>query len=325
VGEIYSRKMSSVRDCSMKNLDSIDGKTLYYQVWEPEVKTKAVVQIVHGMAEHSGSYAEIAVFLSQHGYKVYCHDQRGHGKTAGSRRDYGYIADEMGWQLLLEDIHIISSMIRSEQQLMPLFIYGHSMGSLLTQHYIRHWGEEIDGVLLSGTPVQSALLLAIGRKIAEREIHQNGGRSRSQRLCDLTFGNYNRKFKQTKTPYDWLSRDKEKVAAYIADEYCGGTFTAGFFLDLISGMQLLRGKDNLHKIPHNLAFLFITGERDAANANAKGIWKLIDEYERCGFFDLEAIFYPEFRHDLKLELNREMVFNDMVTWLNEKVREFNKS
>ena len=308
----------------MKNFKALDGKTIYFQEWLPVEEPQAVVQIIHGMAEHSGSYEELSLYLVKRGYAVYCNDHRGHGQTAGNQEDYGYLADNDGWQLLLDDLHQLSDIISDKYHHVPFFLYGHSMGSSLAQGYLLEWGESVDGVILSGTPIQSGILLSIGKKIAKREISKNGARYRSRRLSDLSFGSYNRKFKKPETAYDWLSRDKEKVAAYIADPYCGGTFTSGFFYDMMGGMQSLCNTDKMKNIPHDLAFLFITGERDAVNSNARGVWKRIQFYERHGFFDIEAIFYPDSRHDLKLELNREMIFADMVTWLKSKVTDWLK-
>ena len=308
----------------MKNFIAEDGKSIYYQTWLPEGKPKAIVQIVHGMAEHSGSYSELAVFLTANGIAVYCHDQRGHGSTAGIREDYGYLADTEGWQLLLNDIHQFTGIIRESHPKLLRFLYGHSMGSALVQQYIINWGEEIDGVILSGMPVQSMMMMKLGKMVANYEMRKYGARHRSKSLSALSFGSYNRKFKHPKTAFDWLSRDKEKVAAYVADPWCGGTFTAGFFADMLGGMIGLTKSSMTKNIPHDLSFLFLSGERDAANSNAKQVWKIINFYERHGFFDIEAIFYPECRHDLKLELNREMIFSDMVTWLQGKIADWLK-
>ncbi|MDP8323146.1 MAG: lysophospholipase [Candidatus Stygibacter australis] len=308
----------------MKNFKAEDGKTIYYQSWLPEGEPQAVVQIVHGMAEHSGSYSELANFLTENGIAVYCHDQRGHGQTAGTEEDYGYLADKNGWQLLLEDIHQFTEIIKKSHKKLLHFIYGHSMGSSLAQNYIREWGEDIDGVLLSGIPVQSMLLMKLGEMIAKYEIRKFGSRYRSKRLAALSFGSYNRKFKHPETAYDWVSRDKEKVAAYIADPWCGGTFTSGFFADMLGGMIELSKSSMMKNIPHDLSFLFMAGEQDATNSNGKSVWKIIDFYERHGFFDIEAIFYPECRHDLKLELNREMFFADILTWLQGKIADWLK-
>ncbi|MCF7913047.1 MAG: lysophospholipase [Candidatus Cloacimonetes bacterium] len=308
----------------MKKLKAFDGKTIYYQNWLPAGRPQAIVQIVHGMAEHSGSYQELAEYFVKRDIAVFCHDQRGHGHTAGSKEDYGYLADQDGWQLLLSDIHQLTDVIKSAYFDLPIYLYGHSMGSILVQGYIRRWGADIEGVLMSGMPVQSSLLQKIGCWIAKKEMQKCGARHRSKRLSALSFGKYNRKFHKPETAYDWLSRDKEKVAAYIADPWCGGTFSSGFFADMLGGILDLQKSAGMKDIPHNLAFLFFTGERDATNSNGKRIWEVINFYERHGFYDLEAIFYPDCRHDLKLELNREMIFADMLTWLDSKIRIWKK-
>jgi alpha-beta hydrolase superfamily lysophospholipase len=308
----------------MEKFKAIDGKAVYYRRWLPDKKPVAVVQIAHGMAEHSGCYAELAEFLLKRNLAVYCHDHRGHGKTAGNRADYGFIADKNGWELLVEDMISFTDLIKNQHPGIPYFVYGHNMGSLITQSFISKRGNVIDGVILSGVPVQSGLLQSIGKMIARYEIKKFGARHRSKRLSDLTFGNYNKKFKPVLTAFDWLSRDQQKVQEYVDDQWCGGTFTSVFFLDLLSGAKSIWYSERLFDIEHDLAFLFLTGECDAVNSFSKGIWNLIDFYERHGFYDVEAVFYPECRHDLKLELNREMIFTDIVTWIAEKLKYFHQ-
>src|SRR5690606_32391657 len=84
-------------------LQAKDGTPLFVRELLPEGPTKAVVQIAHGMAEHSARYIRLGKALAAHGYAVYANDHRGHGKTAARREDLGYFADAHGWDLVVDD------------------------------------------------------------------------------------------------------------------------------------------------------------------------------------------------------------------------------
>lgn len=306
----------------MKNIKTQNGEGLYYISWLPEINPKGIIQISHGMAEHSGSYEELGNWFSEQGFAVFANDHIGHGKNAVSDQAYGHIPNKSGWNSMLADMHRLTGIIRKEYPEIPFFLLGHSMGSFLVRDYICRWGEDIDGTILSATSGSQPLLSYLGLLVARREIKKFGEQHRSKRLTSMTFGKYNKKFKPNRTEYDWLSRDEKKVDEYIADNRCGGVFTAGFFAALLNGIRHLDKHEELHHIPHSMSFLFLTGEQDALSGFGQRVWNLIDQFERNGLFDIEAVFYPDSRHDLKLELNREMVFKDVLTWIMGKLKEW---
>ncbi|MCF7920364.1 MAG: lysophospholipase [Candidatus Cloacimonetes bacterium] len=308
----------------MEYFKTSDDLRVFYRKWLPANNPVAVVQIAHGMAEHSGCYDELASYLNEQGFAVFAHDQRGHGKTAATEDEYGFLDGETGWQQLLSDMHQFNVLLKEQYPEIPVFLLGHSMGSFLVRDYISKWGESIDGVILSATDGPQPLLTIIGLYIASRECRKLGDHHRSKRLTDMSFGAYNRKFAPNRTAFDWLSRDTKKVDEYIADPRCGGTFTSAFFKALLNGIISLCKPENLKHIPHDMSFLFISGEKDPISAFARRIWKVVDIYEKSGLFDIEAVFYPECRHDLKLELNREVIFKDMITWMTGKLKEWGK-
>jgi len=113
-----------------------DGFQIFVYKWAPdEGKPKAAVQIVHGAAEHALRYERFARFLNQAGYVVYADDHRGHGKTAGELSKAG-IAGKDGWNGMIKDEKQLSEIIQQENPGLPLFLFGHSMGSFLAQRYI---------------------------------------------------------------------------------------------------------------------------------------------------------------------------------------------
>ena len=298
---------------------STDGIMIQATKWlkGDSVDLKGAVQIAHGMAEHIERYGDFAQALTNAGYIVYGNDHRGHGRTAGSCENVGYFADQDGWDLVVEDMHLLSQIIRQENQDLPIFIFGHSMGSFLTRSYIHKYGGSVDGAILCGTGGKPGLLGNLALLVARREIKKNGRRARSTRMDQLSFGNFNKSFKPNRTAFDWLSRDKAQVDQYIADPYCGEVFTAGFFHDMLLGLRELNKKANIAEIPKDLPIYFISGEKDPVGNQTKGVLATYQSFRDAKIQDVSYTFYPDARHEILNEINNQEVFSDVITWLND--------
>lgn len=300
-------------------LKSKDEMNIYVNKWilKNNIKPKAVVQIAHGMAEHIDRYNSFSKALTNEGYIVYGNDHRGHGKTAGSPENLGYFADDNGWNLVVEDMHELTKVIRKEYAGLPVFLIGHSMGSFLSRSYIQRYGNDINGVILSGTGGNTGILGNVGIFLAGHEMKKMGKRFRSKKLDKLSFGSFNKTFKPNRTNFDWLSRDAEEVNKYIEDKLCGEIFTAGFFYDMLSGLRDLNKKENIRKIPKELPIYFISGDKDPVGKNTKGVLQAINSYKKVGIYDISYKFYKDARHEILNELNKEEVYIDIIEWLDK--------
>ncbi|SNY05454.1 Lysophospholipase, alpha-beta hydrolase superfamily [Orenia metallireducens] len=294
-----------------------DGIDIFLYKWAPESKQKlkGVVQLAHGMAEHSGRYEEFAEFLTNSGYVVYANDHRGHGRTAADLDKLGYFADKEGWSLVVKDIYQLTKMIKSKYPESPLFLLGHSMGSLLARTYIMEYGQQIDGVILSATSGRQGLLGEIGIIIARLEAKLRGKRAKSYLLDKLSFASYNKAFKPNRTDFDWLSRDQREVDKYIQDDFCGVVSTTSFYIDLLTGLKLVNSLENIQKVPKLLPIYIISGTKDPVGADGKGVLEVYHDYKKAGLEDLSYKLYEGSRHELLKEINREEVFKDILTWL----------
>lgn len=295
-----------------------DGTAIFVFKWSPEKldKARGVVQIAHGMAEHARRYGDFAEALVRAGYIVYANDHRGHGKTAGSPENIGFFADKDGWELVVEDMHHLTGIIHEENPGRPVFLFGHSMGSLLARNYSFLYGKEIEGVILSGTAGDPGFMGTLGLVLAKWEMKRMGKRAKSPLLNRLTFAGYNKPFKPTRTEFDWLSRDQAEVDKYIEDPYCGGIFTANFFYDLLRGMKEINRWDNIIKTPKELPICLLSGDKDPVGGNTKGVMQVYRAYQKAGIRDLSYRFYQDGRHEILKELNREEVISDIIDWLN---------
>ncbi|MEC9488390.1 MAG: alpha/beta hydrolase [Halanaerobium sp.] len=278
---------------------------------------RGVVQIAHGMAEHAARYDHFARFLNRQGYLVYANDHRGHGRTAGQLEGLGFFAEEAGWELAVADLKCLTGVIKDQHPRLPIFLFGHSMGSLLARDYLFSQGDELAGAILSGTSGDPGFLNLIALGLARLEILFRGKKARSKLLNSLSFGSFNKAFQPARTDFDWLSRDEGKVDEYIADPYCGGLCTAGFFQDLFHGLRKINKKENLQKVPTELPVLVFSGEKDPVGGFTVGVKQVVEDYIDAGLTNINCRFYPDGRHEMLNELNREEVYRDLVDWLDE--------
>ncbi len=299
-----------------------DGARIVVYQWLPEndSQIRAAVQIAHGMAEHAARYERFGKALCAAGFAVYANDHRGHGRTAGSPENIGYFADADGWSRVVGDMHQLTGIIRDRHPGKPLFLFGHSMGSLLARSYISLHGDELRGVVLSGTPADPGVIGKIGLVVARLVSFLKGRRTPSRLLNQMSFGKFNRPFKPNRTEFDWLSRDETEVDKYVADPYCGGVFSAAFFVDLLTGVNGLSDPAAVRRIPRDLPLLFISGEQDPCGGGAGGIRKTCETYKAALMRDVTLKLYPLARHELLNETNREEVFADVVAWVNQRLQ-----
>ena len=215
-----------------------DGHAIFTRVWRPEAPPRAVVQIVHGLAEHSRRYARLAEALTEAGFAAYAHDHRGHGPNCAPE-DLGFVAEQDGWRKLLDDIEDVAARIGAEYPSTPRVFLGHSMGSFLGQTYIAEHGGELAAAALSGTAGPAPAMLGLGRLVIAVEALRLGRRGKSALVQALLFGAQNQAFKPARTPFDWLSRDPVEVDVYIADPCCGFAISCQLANDLAHGLGSL--------------------------------------------------------------------------------------
>lgn len=304
-------------------LDTADGVPVHVQRWLPDEGTavRAVVQIVHGLAEHVGRYSHVAELLTTAGYAVYGDDHRGHGRTAVSDEDLGFLAEHRGWATLVDDLHRLMGRIREEHPGVPLIMFGHSMGSFLTQQLLFTFPGEIDAAVLSGTSGSAGGPLAEAGALAARiERARLGPRGRSPLLTKLSFGSYNDAFQPARTAFDWLSSDPAAVDAYVADPRCGFDATTQLWLDLLAGVRVIARPELQARIPSELPIHVIAGDRDPVGDDTRGVTALLEAYAAAGLTRVTHRVYPG-RHELVNEVNRDEVLADLLAWLDDRVAE----
>jgi alpha-beta hydrolase superfamily lysophospholipase len=291
--------------------------------WSPNEKVRAVLNVVHGMAEHGERYKRLAERLVPEGIEVWAADMRGHGKTAdvsvndpGNGGLLGHCADENAVALVASDIDVINNLIIKEHPNTPLFLLGHSWGSFLVQNYIETYNNTpLAGCILSGTRGTDGLFIAASKPIMNLIAAVRGVRAQSKLAHALAIGPYNRPFRPNRTVVDWLSRDEREVDAYIADELCGNMSSAGFFRDLAILLNKIHKKHALSNIKRELPIYIFCGSADPVGDMGKSPMTLARVYRNLGIQDLEFALYPDARHETLNETNREEVADNLASWL----------
>ncbi len=296
-------------------ISSADGLLLQGKHWTSEKPVKAVVQISHGMAEHIDRYDSFARYLNDQGIEVYGHSHRGHGKTATSSSDLGYLAHSRGWDMLVDDLIEVTSMIKDEMPNVPLILMGHSMGSFAARNALRRQAQLYDGAIIVGSGWQSQITVKLGKCVSKVVKSTSGERTRSKLMDMLLFNNYNDGVLDSRTSFDWLSRDHEMVKTYIDDPYCGFLCTTSFYNDLLTGVGRVMKRSGLELIPVDMPILVASGDRDPVGNYGKGVKKLVENYKRNGLNNVEMKLYSEGRHEILNEMNRMVVFEDITDWI----------
>ena len=295
---------------------ALDGSEIYLRKWLPEGEPKGIIQLAHGMTEHAGVYTDFIAALLEAGYGVYAHDHKGHGKTVKREEDYGHFKPNVGWNEAVSDVIFVSETIRKEQTC-PLFLLGHSIGSFLSRRAVQLKGELYDGFLISGTGGNPGFLGSIGHKVATIEMKLRGAKTKSPMLNFLSFGNFNSHFKPNRTKFDWLSSDNSQVDKYIADPLCGFICTTSFYRELFSGVLEVNKLEEFKKTPQNLPIHIFSGDRDPVGDMGKGVKEVYENYKKCGVKDVTLRLYENGRHEMFHEVNRDEVFKDLISWLEE--------
>lgn len=286
--------------------------------WVGDGEVRAIVQLVHGIAEHIDRYDDFAAYLADSGIAVFGHDLAGHGKSVAAEDDLGYFAEKDGWFSCVEDVHALRKIAQKEYPGKPYFIFGHSMGSFLTRTYITKYAGGLSGVVISGTGTNPEIALKIGRAVASSEMKKDP-RIKSEKIRKLCFGSYNKRVKDPQNENEWLSRDTEVSKKYCEDPLCGFLPGASMYRNMFEGISYIQKTKNIAKVPQNLPMLFVSGTMDPVGSYGAGVTKAVEAYRKAGCSDISIRMYADGRHEMLNELNRDEVMLDVKNWIDSKI------
>ncbi len=288
--------MMTAMETSEFTLTAPDGQALAATRWSGDGDPSVIVQIAHGMGEHSGRYARLAGELVAAGAVVYAHDHRGHGRTAGDPAHHGDLGPG-GWPALVADVRLVGGHARAEHPDLPLVVIGHSMGSFALQRLLLDHSDEIDGAVLSGSTAFDMIAAGID---PTKEV-------------DLSA--FNAPFEPARTEYDWLSRDPDEVDAYVADPACGFGLVPASTKSMLEGMEGTADPDRLRGIRSDLPILIASGDADPLAGGGPLVTMLADRYREARLASVSVRLYPGARHEVFNETNRDEVTADVIAWI----------
>jgi alpha-beta hydrolase superfamily lysophospholipase len=271
-----------------------DGQPIDVFTWAGPGPARALVQIAHGMGEHSRRYRALADALTRAGCAVYANDHRGHGEEALRPEAKGNLGPR-GFTGLVDDMVTVSDFAQAQHPGLPLILLGHSMGSFAAQLYLLDHAHRLCAAALSGT---AALDLLYARRSTAWKLEDN-----------------NVVVKTPRTPFDWLSRDEAQVDAYMADPLCGFTLTPESRRSMSAAYLRMTQPAELERMPKSLPLYVLVGEADPINRKLELLNPLIDRYRGAGMSDVSVQVYPGGRHELFNETNRAEVTAGFVAWV----------
>ena len=300
--------------CEKFTFSSTAGPALDARLWRPEGAPRAVVQLVHGMAEHMDRYDPVARRLNRAGLAVIGHTHLGHGPRAQRQ---GYFADHDGWQRLIDDVHRLRGIAQEQFPGLPYLMLGHSMGSFDTRCYLQEHGEGLAGAMLSGTGHFDRKTVTAALAAANLVCLLGGARKPSALIDRLAFGGYNKPFAPCRTDFDWLSRADAEVDKYVADPYCGFLFTGSGYRELFRGLKRLTDLEALRRMPKELPLLLFSGDSDPVGGMGRGVEQVAREMRDAGMEHVEVRLYPGGRHEILNETNRDEVVRDVIIFAEQ--------
>lgn len=297
--------MSKIEDT--KIVSKHDGLSLAVMTVVPDSPPVALVQFVHGMAEHKERYLPVMTFLAANGCACIIHDHRGHGGSIREPGDLGYFYKD-GGRGMVRDTHQITLWFRAKFPGVPLTLVGHSMGSLVARDYAPRYGRDIDGMILSGSPGENPAAKA-GLALTDilTVVHRSR-RAHSLLMDALITGIFSKRFKK-EGRFAWLSANPANYAAYEADPLCGFGFTLNGYRALLNLMQA--AYNTKLSIRRGLPVHFMSGEDDPCAPDRKGFDAAVENIRKRGCANVTSKMYPGLRHEIFNEGVQE-VFDDLL-------------
>ena len=281
------------------------GVEVFSRSWLIESPT-GIVAIAHGASEHSGRYGRFARALNDAGYSVVAIDHRGHGRTAaGADRAVMGVG---GGEAVIDDLHMLIEQTRSAAGgQSPVYLFGHSLGSLIAFAYLVRYSEGLAGGVLCGVAADLDGVADLGALLAGFDTPE----LRDESAASILAAN-NASFEPARTPYDWLSRDEAEVDLYASDPLCGDAhpLTFGYLIDVFGVVAPAVERIGDIACP----VMVIAGGQDPAAGMGEFARIAAAALGRAGV-ETDLTIYEDARHELLNELNRDEVTVDILEWM----------
>lgn len=272
---------------------------------------KASVLVVHGMVEYKERYDRFARFLVENGYEVYTYDHRGHGSSLNENNDFGFFASKNGHIGIVNDLKQVVNYVKDNNENKKLFIFAHSMGTIVTRLFLQENSNLVDKVILSGAPCPNKLA-GVGHFIAKLKCMFNGDKKHSKLITKLSLGSFNKKVENPTSNNDWISYNQENIDKYNNDPLCSFTFTNSAYKDLFKMVQLMQKPKRYKNVKSDLEILFLAGKDDPCTGGTKGLNNSINVLVKGGFKNISKKQFENMRHEILNELDYDKVHEESL-------------
>lgn len=269
-----------------------------------------IIQFVHGMCEHRKRYESVMDYFCEHGYICAIADLRGHGENIVSSDDFGYFGKN-GDKILVEETHDFSCYLKREYPGLPLILIGHSMGSLIARAYTKKYDEDIDMLVLSGSPSENKLA-GLCKGIIKIIALFEGWHYRSNLIYNLVNGSFEKPFVTEGHRNAWICSDISVADSYNKDPLCGFIFTLDGYYALMNLMISAYSRDGWKKRNRNLKITFFSGSADPCRINDKAFHSAVNNMRKIGYPNVSGKLYPGLRHEILNERNKDKVLDDIL-------------
>ncbi len=292
---------------------------LRYQPAAEGSPARGVMQISHGLAEHAARYQAFAQYLAARGFHVYAHDHRGHGLTRAADAPLGQFAVKDGDEKVLQDMAFIEKTIREEHPDLPLILFGHSMGGLVTLAALCGKFCKPDAAAICNSNFASRLNQTLAFTLLKAERMFLGSDVPSALLPKMTFRTWAKQVENYQSQFDWLSHDAAEVALYNDDPLCGYDPSVSMWTDVFRFMRRCNNPAPQQAIPLQLPLYLQGGGQDPSTEGGKALLALEKRLKTAGFGKITTQIYPDMRHESLHETDRARFMQDFTAWALQTV------
>ena len=286
---------------------------IYYRAMMPKNPPRGIVLVLHGMRSHSGQYASFCDFLCENDYAVYAYDHAGHGRSVYEGGVFGSFAERDGDVVLVKDLSSMVEIIRKRFRHLPLFVFGHSLGSFVLRAYMASHKDTLDGAIISGTC--EVIQPSFFKKRKLEKLVKKAGRAPSDAVEKMMIGVFNKQFPEEG---GWLTTNPSAFAKRADDPLMGHAMCADGYYDMFRLMQYISSDEWVKEVPKNLPLLFVSGERDPVGGMGNGVAELAEALEDAGVSDLTCRIYKEEKHEIIGSLSDTLAKEEILAWLKDK-------
>lgn len=302
-----------ISEMTMKS--RVDGLDISVMVVAPESEPKAVLQLAHGVCGCKERFLPFMVYMSQKGIACIAGDHRGHGKSVRSAEDLGYMY-KGGYLALVDDMRMITEWAHDAYPAKPIYLLGHSMGSMAARIYTKYDDSSIDGLILVASPSKEPIA-AFARLITGLLCAVGLSHHRMTLSQSFTSRKYNRRF-ASEGKQAWLCTDPESRRVFIDNPVCNFTLTANGVYNLLSMMADTYRADKWDVSNPSLPIYFISGSEDPLMLGEKMFHRSVQNICDRGYTDVTSAIYPYMRHEVLNEIGKEEVWNDILDFIKLK-------